>query len=222
VQQQHGDRHAQPEHGGDQRLGNTAGHEARIAGTEQGDGLESHDHAGHRTQQTHQGRHGGNDLEQRQVLVDTRHFLEHRLAEAQFQGLDIELPFFACRPDDAPHGVIVADIAHVLQLPTDHHAIARSQDDQAPHRQQDTPEYAQGDDGVADRAALGDALAQVRCLGEDLQQLAAHRVDGEGNHRILTARRLPSGRRGNVRCRLARELHQPLRLGDELQVLAIA
>ena len=54
VEEHEGNRGDQTEHGRHQRFGDTTGHQLRIAGTEQGDGLKGSDHTGDRTQQPHQ------------------------------------------------------------------------------------------------------------------------------------------------------------------------
>src|SRR5690606_25065566 len=83
--------HHNTQYGGYQGTRDTAGHDLRITGTEQRDGLEHRDHTGNRTEQTKQRRYGRDDLEQRLEAFETRGLGQDGLAELQLERLDVHV-----------------------------------------------------------------------------------------------------------------------------------
>ena len=66
--------HGQPQHGGHQSLGNTAGHHARVAGTEQSHDMKGVNHAGDRAEQSDKRCDGGQHTQGGQKSFHGRHF----------------------------------------------------------------------------------------------------------------------------------------------------
>src|SRR5690554_7477592 len=120
MQEQQRNGHYQTLDRGHQGLGNATGHQLRITGTEQGDGLEGDDHAGDGTQQAEQRGNGGEQLDQRVAAIQHRGFPQDGLVQLQLQGLQILQPgLIADHTENAAQRVVVTQVAQVVGLLVD-------------------------------------------------------------------------------------------------------
>src|SRR5690606_11395058 len=174
VQQHHRDRDDQAFDRSDERGGNTARHQLRIAGAEQRDRLEGQDHAGHGTEQTEQRCHGRDDLERALPLLELRGLLEDGLVDLELERLDVVVLVLVVDAQHAAQGVVGAWLAgtHLgLDLATGAPEIdqALQGDEQA--------ESTQRQRDVTDDATLVDALLERRCQHQRTEQRTLGRVN---------------------------------------------
>ena len=83
VNEQQRDGGNKAKHRGHQGLGDTAGHDARVTGTEQGDLGEGLDHTGNGTQKTQQRCDTGSQLEEVETEFELRRFLQDGFVELE-------------------------------------------------------------------------------------------------------------------------------------------
>ena len=85
----------QAHHRGYQRLGNSAGHQFRVAGSKQADGLESQNHTCHRTQQSEQGGDRGQQFDQAEAALQGGRLTQDRFIQQQLGGINIPVMYIA-------------------------------------------------------------------------------------------------------------------------------
>src|SRR6056297_285657 len=206
------------EHGGHERLRNSARHQLRVAGAEQRDRLKGHDHAGHGAEQAQQGCHHRDQLEKQDAALQGRGLVENRLTELELQRFRVLAPILLAHLEHPAERVAAVELL-TLQLRGDLAARQAKRDQSFGGQQQ--PEQAKADDHVTDDPALLDALHQVRLLGQQGQDLAAGRVEGEIHHLRAAGRIVEVGDRADETAlvRLARHHGDVPRLRCELEIV---
>src|SRR5690606_36556535 len=203
-----------------QRNRDTGRHDRRIAGAVQRDRLEGLDHADDGAEQTEQRRDDRDHLDEQDAALQRRLLAQDRLAELELERLRVRgLVLLVDHQHAAERVVLARGLAFQLGL---HLASGDAEHDQPLEREQHA-EDAERDDDVADRTALVDALAQVRRLDQEAEQLAAGHVDAEPHQRITGLRLEQRGRAvDEARLRgLALQLRHAVRLGVVSEVPAV-